>query len=427
VLTEEQHERLAQVEAGTPMGNLLRRYWHPVGAVAELEAEPVQPVRILGEDLTLFRIPQGPGARGQGTEARPSHLPTPNPRPPTPVRYGLIAERCAHRGISLAYGVPQPNGLRCAYHGWTYDPQGRVVDMPFEPACLPLAVKAYPLQVLGGLVFAYLGPQPAPLLPRYDLFVRPDIDRSVEILVLPCSWLQCMDNSVDPVHFEHLHAVFGNYVLKKLGRPPAMNAARHLRIAFDVFEYGIIKRRLVEGEPEDCDDWQIGHPLLFPNILSVGDVRRPNYQIRVPIDATHTLHVRYQGMVRSDGAAPREAVPTRRLKWFNENGSMIGPADDIPRQDMLSWVAQGPVSNRTAEHLVTSDQGVALYHSLLFEQMEKVERGEDPMAVVRDPAKNEPMIELPRERRGYQAFWTIDGVYREPDRSTYRGGALATG
>ena len=327
----------------------------------------------------------------------------------------------------MAYGIPQPNGLRCAYHGWTYDTEGHVVDMPFEPACLPLKIKAYPLQVLGGLVFAYLGPVPAPLLPRYDLFVREDIDRSVEIVELPCSWLQCMDNSVDPVHFEHLHAVFGNYVLKKLRRPPAMNAARHLKIAFDIFEYGIIKRRLVEGEPEDCDDWQIGHPLLFPNILSVGDVRRPNYQIRVPIDASHTLHVRYQGAVRPAGTAPRDEVPVRRLKWFNEDGTMIDPAADIPRQDMLSWVAQGPISNRTVEHLVTSDQGVALYHTLLFEQMERVRRGEDPMAVVRDRAKNEPMIELARERRGYKAFWTIDGVYREPDRWAYRGGALTAG
>src|SRR5439155_3756603 len=246
------NDRLTKVGPGTPMGNLLRRYWHPVGAVGELEKEPVQPVRLLGEDLVLFRDERG--------------------------RYGLIGPRCAHRAISLAYGIPQTNGLRCAYHGWTYDTEGHVVDMPFEPACLPLKVPSYPVQELGGLVFAYLGPEPAPLLPRYDLFVREDLDRGVEITSLPCSWLNCMDNSLDPIHFEHLHGVFGNYVHKKLGKPPMMNPARHLKIDFDVFEYGIIKRRRVEGDPEHCDDWTTGHPILVPNILSVGHVRRPSYQ-----------------------------------------------------------------------------------------------------------------------------------------------------
>jgi len=377
------------------MGNLLRRYWHVVGAAAELDAEPVQPVRLLGEDLVLFR-----NGRGE---------------------IGLIGPRCAHRAISLAYGIPQPNGLRCAYHGWTYDTEGHVVDMPFEPACLPLKIPSYPVQELGGLVFAYMGPGPAPLLPRYDLFVRDDIDRNIEITPLPCSWLNCMDNSLDPIHFEHLHGVFGNYVMKKLGRPPAMNPARHVKIDFDIFEYGIVKRRLVEGDPEDCDDWTTGHPILFPNILSVGDVRRPNYQIRVPVDDTHTMHVRYQGVLRGEGKPPRADIPVRRTRVFDEEGNILSPPENVPEQDMLAWVAQGPISDRTIEHLVTSDRGVALYHNLLLENIERVERGEDPMAVVRDPAKNFPMIQLPRERIGYQQFWTIGGVRREAARPAGRG------
>jgi 5,5'-dehydrodivanillate O-demethylase len=123
MITKEQNDRLTQVGPGTPMGNLLRRYWHPVGTVPELEREPVQPVRLLGENLTLFKSERGD--------------------------YGLIGDRCAHRAISLAYGIPQVNGLRCAYHGWTYDTAGHVVDMPFEPACLPLKIAAYPVQELG--------------------------------------------------------------------------------------------------------------------------------------------------------------------------------------------------------------------------------------------------------------------------------------
>jgi len=230
-----------------------------------------------------------------------------------------------------------------------------------------------------------------------------------------------MDNSLDPIHFEHLHGVFGNYVHKKLGKPPMMNPARHLKIDFDVFEYGIIKRRLVEGDPEDCDDWTTGHPILFPNILSVGDVRRPNYQIRVPTDDTHTLHIRYQGVLREPDKERREDVPIRRIRVFDEDGTILEPPVNIPEQDMLAWVAQGRVSDRTIEHLVTSDRGVALYHNLLLQEIEKVERGEDPVATVRDEAKNFPMIELPRERVGYQQFWKVDGRTREPARPVGRG------
>jgi 5,5'-dehydrodivanillate O-demethylase oxygenase subunit len=395
MLTREEHEQLAQTGPGTLMGELLRRYWHPIAGAADLDVDPVRPVRLLGEDLVLYRDEAG--------------------------KIGLIGNRCAHRGISMAYGIPQENGLRCAYHGWTYNQQGQVVDMPFEPACLPLKITAYPVEELGGLIFAYLGPEPAPLLPRYDLFVRDDLDRNIEICELPCNWLQCMDNSVDPVHFEHLHGHYGNYVMKRLGKPKFLNTPAHLKIEFDVFEYGIIKRRLVEGDAEDCDDWTTGHPILFPNILSVGDVRRPNYQIRVPIDDTHTLHIRYQGLLREEGQAPRTDVPVKRLSIFNEDGTLKGWADDIPAQDMLAWVAQGPVSDRTGEHLATSDRGVALYHKLLFDNMETVKHGDDPMATVRDSSKNFPMIQMPREKKSHQSFFTIDGELRRPARPGARG------
>jgi len=132
MISEDLNRRLTEIGPGTPAGGLMRRYWHPIGAGVDLEREPVQPVCLLGEKLTLFKTASG--------------------------EIGLAGERCAHRAISLAYGIPQENGLRCAYHGWTYSTDGRVVDMPFEPACLPLNVKAYPVQELGGLIWTYLGP-----------------------------------------------------------------------------------------------------------------------------------------------------------------------------------------------------------------------------------------------------------------------------
>jgi 5,5'-dehydrodivanillate O-demethylase len=318
---------------------------------------------------------------------------------------GLIGNRCAHRGISLAYGIPQENGLRCAYHGWTYNAQGQVVDMPFEPACLPLKVTAYPVQELGGLIFAYLGPTPVPLLPRWDLLVREDLERTIRIAELHCNWLQPMDNAMDPVHFEHLHAGMGNYVMRKLGKPAMMNPARHVKIDFDVFEYGIFKRRLLEGESEDCDDWTTGHPVLFPNILAQGGPA-PNFQFRVPVDDTHTIVFWYNTRPRKAGAAPQTTIPVTVREHKLPDGSFV--ADSVPAQDMLAWDAQGPITDRSVEHLATSDKGILLYRQVLWEQVERVKRGEDPMGVVREREKNEPWIVIPREHVRLRPFHPLE-------------------
>lgn len=371
MLTAEQNQRLTQTGPETPMGSLLRRYWWPIGAIAELERDPVQPVRLMGENLTLFRSERG--------------------------ELGLVAERCAHRGLSLAYGIPQPNGLRCAYHGWTYDTAGHCIDMPFEPACLPLRIKAYPVQELGGLVWAYLGPEPAPFLPRWEGFVRDDIIRTISFKPLPCNWVQCMDNSMDPVHFEHLHGYYWDWYNRKHSIDRPVRTARHLKIDFDIFEYGIYKRRLVEGEPEDADDWTVGHPIVFPYTLVQGPWANFTYQMRVPIDDTNTMHVIYAGRPRKPEEPPQEGVPARRESVkYDELGRVDAPW--IILQDEMVWIGQGPITNRTVEHPVTSDKGVVLFHNLLFENIEKVERGEDPMGIIRDATKNMPFISFRREQ-----------------------------
>ena len=378
MITPELNERLTQTGPGTPAGKLLRMYWHPVGTLVELEKEPVQPVRILSEDLTLYRDLQG--------------------------NIGLIGQRCAHRAISLAYGIPQENGLRCAYHGWTYNAEGRVVDMPFEPACLPLKVKSYPVQELGGLIWAYLGPQPAPLLPRFQGYVRDDLDRYVDVKPLPCSWLQCMDNSMDPVHFEHLHAHFGNYYNLRHGKPPGMRTPRHVKIDFDIFAYGIMKRRLLEGQSEDADDWTHGHPVLFPNTLQVNGANDGSfmYQIRTPVDDSHSMHYVYTMRPRKAGQAPRGFVATREQVMWNALGLVDAPM--VIQQDEMAWIGQGPISDRTQEHLATSDKGVIVFHNLILAEIEKVERGEDPLGVVRDPAVNFPMINVGIEGEALAPF-----------------------
>src|SRR5690349_16234400 len=153
MLTAEENEYLTRVGPGTPVGELLRRYWHPVAIAADLTPEsPTKFVRILGEDLVLFVTPEGAA--------------------------GLLNDRCAHRGASLSYGRVEARGIACAYHGWLYDTKGNCLETPAEPAgsnfCLTVKQKAYPVQKLAGLYWAYLGPQPAPVIPKYDVWARTD-------------------------------------------------------------------------------------------------------------------------------------------------------------------------------------------------------------------------------------------------------------
>jgi 5,5'-dehydrodivanillate O-demethylase len=400
MISNETNDRLTRVGPDTPMGKLLRHYWQPIGTAVELAQEPVRKVRLLGENLTLYRSERG--------------------------EYGLIGERCPHRCLSMEYGIPDQRGLRCAYHGWLFDAKGRCLEQPFEDRTLVenrskdrISIKAYPVEELGGLIFAYLGPEPVPLVPRWDILVREDLDKVVEIHRLPCNWLQCMDNAADPVHFEYLHAAYGNYQLKKLGRPPAMVQARHVKIEFDRFDYGIIKRRLLEGEAPDVDDWTTGHPLLFPNILAVGNAAAPTLQYRVPLDDTHTIQFAYRTSVRTADAAPRP-ITVKHSNLFNEDGKII--ADSIQRQDMTGWVGQGPISDRTQEHLASSDKGVILYRKMLLEQMERVERGEEPMAVIRDRSENEPMIDIRRERKAWQGFESkYENIFQRQEENVGRG------
>lgn len=380
MLSKEMNDRLTRLGPGTPMGNLLRRYWYPIARTPELDEEPVLAITLLGENLALFRSDDG--------------------------RLGLVSQRCPHRGASLAYGIPEEDGLRCPYHGWKFSRTGQCLEQPAEPADSSfkdrIRVPAYPVQELGGLVWTYLGPEPVPLLPRWDILVRDDVDRSIGVTHLPINFLQAMENSMDPIHFEWLHAVYGNYVNKRQGKPPVMTPRRHEQIAFDVFEYGIYKRRLLEGEdPQTSEDWLTGHPVIFPYILAVGDHSRPTLQIRVPVDDTHTLHYWYRAELCASGAEPKP-VSIYEVPHVHKNGRLV--VETINGQDMMAWVTQGEISDRTTERLGTSDKGIILFRNLLLEQMEKVERGEDPMGVVRDPAKNEPYIKIAREKVALNAF-----------------------
>ncbi len=394
MLTKAQNDRLTQVGPGTPMGALMRRYWHPIAGSSQVNEEnPTKEVRLLGEDLILYRDASG--------------------------TLGLIEPGCPHRKASMAYGIPEKDGLRCCYHGWLFNEKGECVDQPSEPEGSRFKDKvkmlAYPVQELGGVVFAYLGPAPAPVLPKWDVLAWEGYHDAWSV-VLPCNWLQCQENSLDPLHFQWLHRYYGGWWMnrtKPKEQRDLWNAgvggrgAEHKKIGFEITGYGIIKRRLVGDETEDMDHWRIGHPILFPNILRVGH----GLEFRVPVDDTHTLHLitNYRQFNAGEGPQADIDVPFEERPLYDEKGRLI--RDYVIAQDALAWVAQGPITDRTTERLGVTDVGIIMFRRILEEQMQMVADGGDPMNVHRDPS--EGVIELPCEYYSYPGYEGTGGPFKD--------------
>jgi phenylpropionate dioxygenase-like ring-hydroxylating dioxygenase large terminal subunit len=236
MLTEEENRTLVQVGRGTPMGELLRRYWMPIGAVAELDDAPMKPVRLMGEDLVLYRDGQG--------------------------QYGLVDRHCGHRRADLCNGWIEDRGLRCHYHGWLWDHAGRCLQQPFEEVAHPQArfkdrvrITAYPVEAKAGLLWAYLGPPPAPLVPTWEPFTWANGFVQIVFAEIPCNWFQGQENSIDPVHFEWLHSNWTR-TLKGLD---GQRSPTHLKVGFDEFEFGFAYRRVMEGQSEKDELWTVGH------------------------------------------------------------------------------------------------------------------------------------------------------------------------
>ena len=361
MLSQAENDTLTRVGPGQPAGELLRRYWMPVAIAPELTSEqPTKFVRLLCEDLVLFRDKSG--------------------------RVGLLADHCSHRGASLCYGRVEERGISCAYHGWLYDTEGNILETPPErndAIMRSIKHKSYPVRKFLGMYWAYLGPLPAPEIPRYDVWVRKDGRRKIVVHPrLDCNWFQAMENSVDPAHLQILHQ---EHIGRGDSRP--VNTTRGYTDDVASFEFrlewfGIIKHReYVNGRTDE-------HPLIFPNILRQG----PNTQLRIPIDDTHTNHIDVNFTPTLDGSEIEEVgdPPAEYLAPYKYPPDALHPEarftlDSVRNQDHMAWETQGPIANRTTEHLSYSDRGVHMLRKLMVEQMQRVRDGLDPMGVIRDP------------------------------------------
>ena len=368
MLSEQQNRALTEVGPGTPMGELLRRYWMPIAAVAELDDRPTKPVRLMGENLVLYKDKAG--------------------------NYGLVDRHCPHRRADLSYGWVDGCGLRCHYHGWLWDHTGRCLQQPFEETTHPEAkfkervrIKAYPVEAKAGLLWAYLGPPPAPLVPTWEPFTWNNGFVQIVFAEVPCNWFQCQENSIDPVHFEWLHSNWS----RALGGADRDRSPTHLKVGFEEFEYGFTYRRILDGQSEQDELWTVGRCCLWPNCLFTGG----HFEWRVPIDDGNMLSVGW-----FFDRVPNEMEPYQQDRipyWYSPIKDALTDrwiTSHIMNQDFVAWVGQGTVADRTQEHLGESDRGVILMRRRILEDAERVARGEEPKAVIRDPEKN-CLVRLP--------------------------------
>jgi len=382
MLSKEDNERFTRVAAGTPMGELLRRYWMPIAAVTEFDRTRVKPIRLLGEDLVLYKDLQG--------------------------AYGLIDRHCAHRRADLSYGFVEACGLRCNYHGWLFNETGRCIEQPYEDTAAPEArfrdkvrLTSYATEIRAGLIWAYLGPEPIPLVPNWEPFNWKNGFRQIVFAEIPCNWFQCQENSIDPVHFEWMHMNWDVRLRGELGP----YSAKHLKVDFDEFEYGFVYRRMREGMKDSDPLWTIGRVCLWPNALFTGS----HFEWRVPMDDENTLSVTWAFERVPKGHEPYEqgAIPS----W---HGPIKDPVtgrwltSHVMNQDFIAWVGQGKVADRTKEHLGLSDRGILLLRKRFLEDLERLRRGEEPKAIIRDPGVNE-CVSLPIAHRSV----FVDGLKLE--------------
>ncbi len=376
--------RLTEVGAGTPMGEALRRYWHPIAVSSALKSDAPHRTRILGEDLIVFRAGNG--------------------------RAGVVFERCAHRGTSLFFGRIEDDGIRCCYHGFKFDVQGHCL----EQACEPdrgrrrdvVRQPWYPVEERYGLVFVYMGPpERKPLLPRYDFLDELGEDEAhfaelpipgAEVTggVQEFNWLQGFENAVDPVHAMWLHYTHSGPQFAGTGTtgfPDEYFDPYKVsdRIRYEKTERGVKYFQRFEKADDDGTlrelDWCV--ELQLPNIIALPDF------VEVVPDRVHDCLI---FIVPVDDTAHRAFITTRAtdigrllrlVGGVTQNGKLFFEmTEDELQQYPSDWEAQGSqgrITQHSEESLVSSDRGVVMLRSLLRQMVDDVEVGRDPMNVSR--------------------------------------------
>lgn len=365
MLSPQRNELLTRTGAGTPAGNMLRRYWLPVAVSAQLVQRNPMPVTPFGEKLALFRDASG--------------------------RLGLIADRCAHRGTSLSAGSKlvktsgrlDENGVRCPYHGWLYDVNGQCKDQPGEPDghkfCDKVKLQAYPVQEKYGFLWAYLGPGEPPELPPIDAIAREDGVRINTVGKWPCNYFQVLENLVDPVHVSVLHQET-DFDQAKFHAMPTLNV--------EPTQWGL---KTIAGRPGYEREVEFLLPCAVRLALPIMD---PCIQLLfwvVPMSDTEawSYHSWFLPLPADMSQEEKDNRVARMKKFMYEldDSDPIHHASKVTVQDKFACYSQGELADRTQEHLGRTDAGVTLLRRLYVKAIEDAGAGRDPLGVVREPIR----------------------------------------
>jgi phenylpropionate dioxygenase-like ring-hydroxylating dioxygenase large terminal subunit len=410
MLSAEQNDLITRTGPGTPAGKLMRCYWQPAALLDELSGQrPVKPVRLLGENLVLFRDDKG--------------------------RYGLLERACPHRGTDLAFGRLEQGGLRCAFHGWLFDIEGRCLETPAEPEgsrmCANIRQKAYPVVEKSGILFAYMGPGEPPAFAHFDCFAAPATHTFAFKGMIDCNWLQSLEVGIDPVHTSFLHRFFHD-------EEPARSYGKLFRdksIDSDMPMTRIMRefpRPQIEIESTDYGMRVFPHGFVIPMSSEMTIT-----QWHVPIDDHR--HYWYAIFTSFGAAVNKDEMRRQRLELYElpdyvprknksndygfdpheqEQVTFTGMGTDINVHDQWACESMGSIQDRSKEHLGQSDKAISAYRRILRGAIEEAGRGGKPLMVL-DPAAAAKItgpaaIDGIGPSEGWQAYWRkTDAARRE--------------
>ena len=343
---------LTHVGPGTPCGEYLRRFWQPVTYSDELKDLPLR-LRIMGEDLVAFRDGSG--------------------------QCGLLELHCPHRGTSLEFGQISHQGIRCCYHGWLLDANGRILETPGEPADSTLKARlfqgAYPTHEYGGIVFAYMGPLGnKPAFPIYDSYLLAGYQiKNVEKHLYPCNWLQVKENSMDPVHLSYLHTIQGNIGFTE-------NFQEEAELEWVETPDGMVytsTRRAGDNVWVRISQFILPNIHYFTSAVSEsgsheGYLPSDTTRWTVPIDDRNCAIFTFRHVPKDDGP-PMVKVSFGQTDERPYEERQRAPGD-YDAQSSIHW----GIARHGMEHLATSDRGVIMLRRIVKDGIRAVQRGDDP-------------------------------------------------
>src|SRR3954453_2519806 len=383
MMSQEQNDLITRTGPKDPCGKLMRMYWQPAALVDELQgARPVRPVKLLGENLVMFRDEEG--------------------------RYGLIDRDCAHRGADLAFGRLEDGGLRCAFPGWLFDTRGRCLETPAEPdgstLCQNIRQRAFPVVERSGILFAFLGDGAPPPFPNFDCFAAPPAYTFAFKGLLECNWLQALEVGIDPAHASFLHRFFED-------EDPAQGYGRQFRGASDNTDMPLT-RLLREYNRPSIQVEPTGYGMQIITTRAI-DERHPHVRVThqffphafvIPMNSEMTItqwhtpvddETSYWYAIFTSFGKPvdKQHMREQRLQLYElpeyrsrqnrsnnygfdpheqQHETYTGMGDDINVHDQWAVESMGRIQDRTKEHLGTSDKAIVQYRRLLRQEVAKV-------------------------------------------------------